>query len=56
MQLKSSVAATTSMSSCDLTAIAFKQDELCFHVLFCYQTSSESSEMAIVSCKIVITL
>ena len=39
------------ISSCDLTAIAFKQDELFFHVLFCYKKSSESDETAIVSCK-----
>ena len=39
------------ISSCDLIAIAFKQDELCFHVLVCYQRSSESGETAIVSCK-----
>ena len=36
--------------SCNLTVIAFKQDELCFHVLVCYQ-SLESRETAIVSCK-----
>ena len=34
-----------------LTAIAFKQDELCFHVLFCCQKSSESGQTAIMSCK-----
>ena len=45
------IAATTSMSSCDSTVIAFKQDELCFHALFYYQKSSESDETAIVSCK-----
>ena len=39
------------ISSCDSTAIAFKQDELCFLVLFCYQKSSESGETAVVSCK-----
>ena len=39
------------ISRCDSTAIAFKQDELCFHVLVCYQKSSESGEMEIVSCK-----
>ena len=39
------------ISSRDSTAIAFKQDESCFHVLFCYQTSSESGETAIVSYK-----
>ena len=44
------------ISSCDSTVIAFKQDELCFHVLFCYQKSSKSGETAIVSLKIVITL
>ena len=37
------------ISSCDSTVIAFKQDKMCFHVL--YQMSSESDEMAIMSCK-----
>ena len=37
-------------SSCHLRAIAFKKDELCFHVLDCYLKSSKSGEMAIVSC------
>ena len=39
------------ISSCDLTAIAFKQDELCFHVLICYQEFFENGETTIVSCK-----
>ena len=39
------------ISSSFLTAIAFKQDELCFHVLFCCQKSSESSKTVIMSCK-----
>ena len=39
------------ISSCDSTVIAFKQDRLCFHVLFCYQKSSENDETAIGSCK-----
>ena len=39
------------ITNCDSTVIAFKQDELCFHVLFCYQKSSESSKMEILSCK-----
>ena len=30
---------------------AFKQDELCFHLLFCYQKCSKSVEVTIVSCK-----
>ena len=46
------VPATTSsiyfISSCDSTAIGFKQDELCFSELF---WSSESCETAIVSYK-----
>ena len=49
------VAATGSIvpdfKSCDSTAIAFKQDELRFHVLFCYQKSSESGETAVMSSK-----
>ena len=36
---------------CDVTAIAFDRDGLCFYVFFCYQKSSEFGEMAIVSCK-----
>ena len=39
------------ISSCGSTAISFEQDELCFHVLFCYHKSSESGKTAIVSCK-----
>ena len=39
------------ISSCDLIAIGFKQDELCFSELFWYQTSSESCETATVSYK-----
>ena len=39
------------ISSCDSTMIAFKKDGLCFFVLFCYQTSSESGETTIVSSK-----
>ena len=40
------------ISSCDSTAIAFKQDGLCFYVLISYyQTFSESGETAIVSRK-----
>ena len=39
------------MSSCDSTAIAFKPDKLCFHVLVCYQKSSESGETAIMICR-----
>ena len=39
------------ISSCDSTAKGFKQDELCFSELFCYQMSSESGETAIVSYK-----
>ena len=37
------------ISSCDSTVIGFKQDELCFSELFCYQTSSESCNTATVS-------
>ena len=39
------------ISSCDSTAKGFKQDELCFSELFCYQMSSESCETATVSYK-----
>ena len=49
------------ISSCDSTAIGFKQDELCFSELFCYmyictctctiRMSSESCETATVSYK-----
>ena len=38
------------ISSCYSKVMALKQDELCFHVHFCYQMSSESGEMAIGSC------
>ena len=51
------IAATTS-TELDFkysTAIGFKQDDLCFHILFCYQKSSERGETAIMSVKIVIT-
>ena len=37
--------------SYDFTAIPFKQVELCFHILFWYQMSSECGETAMVSCK-----
>ena len=36
---------------CNKCPVWFKQDELCFHVLFCYKKSCESGEMTIVSCK-----
>ena len=39
------------MSSCDAAAIAFKRDELCFHVVTLLQKSFESGETSITSCK-----
>ena len=45
------VAATTTIVLNFLIVIGFKQDELSFHVFYCYQDSSESGEMVIMSYK-----